>query len=483
MDHPRGLHAALLQNEGPDNPMHVGSLAVLDGAPFHDPSGRFRLDAVRAHVEAHLDGRPRFRQRLVDTPLHAGPPSWIDDPDFDVTHHVKLTLLPAPGTFEQLLALSESLQEETLDRTRALWELWFVDGLPGGQVAVVEKVHHALADGVDGVGALAAFCDPEPVDEPTEPDIWQPRPAPSRLGLVASTIGETLASCLGAVRAGAETLGHPARVLRGAFGGITELIAIVRPPWAPPSTLNRRVGPHRRLLVVRVDRDRIERAAEALGAAPTDVLLAGVAGGLRELLVERSDLPPGGMLQALVVDGHRPGPGTGSADNDDNRRPHFDAHIVPLPVAVVDHRIRLDRITEAMRALEGTHDTEAIRALLHEPTHLPGALAEALERVVSRQPPYNVVVSTSAGPSSARYLMGARLVEWIPILPLGQQVTVGIAAHEYGDQLILGVHVDPVACPDAGILRDGIDRTLGELLAEVPATPPRRSRRRAVAPG
>ena len=106
--------------------MHVGALTVFEGEPFFTPTGRFRLHDVRELVASRLDQLPRFRQRVQTVPLDAGQPIWVDDERFDVGYHVRLTALPRPGECPQLVALFERVQAQVLDRSRPLWELWFV---------------------------------------------------------------------------------------------------------------------------------------------------------------------------------------------------------------------------------------------------------------------------------------------------------------------------------------------------------------------
>ena len=142
---------AFLHVESPIAPMHVGSLAIFEGAPFFDGGGRFRLDDVRAHIAARLHLAPKFRQRLMTVPLAQGRPIWVDDEAFDLEHHVKQTALPHPGDDSQLLTLFARVQAQLLDRRRPLWEAWFVEGLESGRVALILKTHHAMVDGIAGV--------------------------------------------------------------------------------------------------------------------------------------------------------------------------------------------------------------------------------------------------------------------------------------------------------------------------------------------
>ncbi|MGH9049854.1 MAG: wax ester/triacylglycerol synthase domain-containing protein, partial [Acidimicrobiia bacterium] len=145
------LDSSFLHLERLETPMHVGALSVFEGEPFLDDRGHFRLADVRDLVSSRLHLIPRFRKRLMHVPGELGRPIWVDDDRFDIGYHVRLTALPAPGTRAQLLTLTERLQAGLLDRSRPLWELWFVEGLEDGHIALIQKTHHALVDGVSGV--------------------------------------------------------------------------------------------------------------------------------------------------------------------------------------------------------------------------------------------------------------------------------------------------------------------------------------------
>src|SRR6185295_9323427 len=157
-----------------ETPMHIGSLAILEGAPFFDERGRFRLADARHLVSSRLHLIPRFRQRPMDVPFGLGRPVWVDDERFDIGYHVRLTALPAPGSRAQLLALFERVQAQMLDRSRPLWELWFVEGLEGGHVGLIQKTHHALVDGVSAVDVATVLLDFDPEPTVLDPPEWTP---------------------------------------------------------------------------------------------------------------------------------------------------------------------------------------------------------------------------------------------------------------------------------------------------------------------
>ena len=110
------------------------------------------------------------------------------DPTYD-----RLTALPAPGSRRQLFELAERLMAQVLDRSRPLWELWFVDGVDGGEhVGLIHKSHHTLTDGISGVDIATVLLDF--TREPTvlDPDGWSPAPPPDPSRLVVDTMREQL---------------------------------------------------------------------------------------------------------------------------------------------------------------------------------------------------------------------------------------------------------------------------------------------------
>jgi len=178
--------AMFLHIEKAHQPQHIGSLGILEGHPFRDEAGRFKLDEVRGIIGERLHLVPRFRQRIMTVPLDQGRPVWVDDEHFDIAYHVRLTALPRPGTEEQLLALFSRVQSHLLDRRRPLWEFWFVEGLGAeggsehrGEVAIIQKTHHCLVDGISAVDLAMMLYDLTPEVTRYDPPPWRPSPPPS----------------------------------------------------------------------------------------------------------------------------------------------------------------------------------------------------------------------------------------------------------------------------------------------------------------
>jgi len=119
----------------------IGALAVLDGRRLLDPDGRFQIERVRDRVQERLHLVPRFRQLLYRPGLGLGWPLWIDAPSIDLAEHVRVFPLAPPADEARLLLACEELRHRRLDRSRPLWELWFLPGLPDGRVGLFMRVH------------------------------------------------------------------------------------------------------------------------------------------------------------------------------------------------------------------------------------------------------------------------------------------------------------------------------------------------------
>ncbi|MBM4242794.1 MAG: wax ester/triacylglycerol synthase family O-acyltransferase, partial [Deltaproteobacteria bacterium] len=173
-----GLDHAFLHFETPATYMHVALTAIFDGGSLARPDGGIDIERVRCHVASRLHLLPRYRQRLHFVPV-TGDPVWVDDDAFDLDLHVRHSHLPRPGTDEQLKSLIARLLERPLDRRRPLWEMYFVEGLPGNRFAMLCKVHHCMVDGIAGIELLAALLSPAAETRIEAPRRWTPRPVPA----------------------------------------------------------------------------------------------------------------------------------------------------------------------------------------------------------------------------------------------------------------------------------------------------------------
>jgi diacylglycerol O-acyltransferase / wax synthase len=135
-------------------PQEIGCLAVLDGGGLLDPDGRFLIEDVRAVVAGRLHRIPRLRQRLYRPGRGLGSPLWVDAAAFDLSDHVRVFPVPAPGDEAQLLLATEQLRSRRLDQSRPLWEMWFLPGPPENRIGLLIKVDHAMADGIAGLATI-----------------------------------------------------------------------------------------------------------------------------------------------------------------------------------------------------------------------------------------------------------------------------------------------------------------------------------------
>src|SRR6266508_2235779 len=360
-------------------PMHVAALSILDGGPLRGPEGLAWLDEVRARIEERLHLAPRLRQVLYQPGLGLGPAVWVGDAGFDIERHVRTRAIAPPGDEAALLDTCVQLNQRPLDRSRPLWELWLLTGLASGDVAMLLRLHHVVADGTAALALFGSMFDLAPdAPSPVAPT-WTPAPAPSSRDLLTDNLhrhGATL-------RAVRSPLGHPVQAVRRLQSNAAQLRRLLRASRAPGSSLNRAVGEHRRLLLVRGDLQRAKQVAHAHGATVNDVVLAAVAGGARALLASRAELAPGLRLRAMVPVSMR---AQGEADTSGNR---VGAMIVPLPVGEPD----------TIRLLEEIARTTAERK--RQPPFQPGGrgMQRWVVHAMAHQRRVNLFTSNLTGPA------------------------------------------------------------------------------------
>jgi WS/DGAT/MGAT family acyltransferase len=452
------LDASFLHLERLETPMHVGAVSIFEGAPFFDDSGRFRLAEVRRLVNSRLHLIPRFRKRLMSVPFEQGRPVWVDDARFDIGYHVRLTALPHPGSREQLLALTARVQAQLLDRDRPLWELWFVEGLEGGNIGLIQKTHHALVDGVSGVDVATVLLDFTP--EPTflEPPRWVVEPAPSPGRLFVDTIYERTTEPAEIARTARRITRAPQRTAArtGQLGRALSTL-VDRRSIVPSTMLNVRVGRRRRFEGVRVGLDDVKAIRQALGGTVNDVVLAGVAGGLRRLFEARGEDVTDLRLRALCPVSVR----------DDSERMQLgnrvSAMFVDLPVGEADAVGRLEAIRATTGDLKDRQQAVGAAFLVDLTQFAAPTLLGLAARLAHRQPFFNLVITNVPGPQVPLYCMGGRMLEAFPVVPLTRNTALGIAILSYCGQLHIGLYVDADALDDVTVLAAGLEDSFAEL--------------------
>ncbi|MBN2623401.1 MAG: wax ester/triacylglycerol synthase family O-acyltransferase [Acidimicrobiales bacterium] len=459
------LDAAFVWFEHPGTPVHVGAVATFEAGPLVDDRGELRLDDLRERIAARLDALPRLRRLLAPVPYEVDRPRWVDDPHFDVARHVRELRLPAPGDDDALRRAAEQIQSAVLPRDRPLWDLHLVTGLDGDRIGLIERVHHALVDGVSGVDLATILLDLEP-DTPAPPRRpWTPEPAPDGADLLVAGVRRQATA---PVRAAVRALRDPMGTLRDVATVGRGLAAIVGDGLlAPRSSLNGPLRGSRRLAWVRADLDDIRAAGHRAGGSVNDVVLAAVAGGLRSLLLERGEVLPADLvLRVLVPVSLRRDDEHGALGN------RVGAILAPLAVGIGDPDARLAAVVEAMRRRKQQPEADAVGRLLDSANALPPRAARILTRAVEYQPLVNLVVTNIPGPPVPLYAAGARMLEALPIVPLGANLTVGVAVLSYEGTLAVTLTADADACPDVDVLADGIERSLAGYAAG-PGSPTR----------
>ena len=436
------LDSSFLHLESRATPMHVGSLAIFEGEQFFDGSGRFRLAAVRDLVTSRLHHIPRFRRRLMAVPMEQGRPIWVDDDRFDISYHVRLTALPQPGSWDQLRALTARIQMHVLDRSRPLWELWFVEGLESGRVGLVQKTHHALVDGVSGVDVATVLLDFHQHAETEAAPPWSPAPVPSSARLLADTMRERATEPSELVRTARGLARTPQRVAsRASDVGRAVRSVLEFSPLAPATSFNRPVSASREFVGVTIDLVDVQRVRSQLGGTINDVVLAGVAGALRRRFVARDEVLPEAVrvLCPVSVRGDHETMQLGN---------RVSAMFVELPIAEPDPSVRLQMIGEVTRDLKEREQSLGASFLLGLTEYAAPTLLALAARLVHRQPFVNFVVTNIPGPQVPLYCLGARMIEAYPMVPLSQNLGLGIAILSYCGVLHIGLMADAIANPD-----------------------------------
>jgi WS/DGAT/MGAT family acyltransferase len=437
------LDNSFLLLEKPNAYMHVASTGIYQMGPLKTPEGGVDIELIKRGITGALHRIPRYRQKLAWIPLEHQP-VWVDDDRFNLNYHVRHASLPRPGDEEQLKRLSARVMGQRLDRTRPLWEMWIVEGLEGDRFAVINKVHHCMIDGVAGVDLMTVLMSTSPDAEIPEAPPFVPRPEPSGFELLRGELGRRIRLPFEAAR-DIRNFASEARDVRREFlsrlRALAETIGTTLRP-ASPTPLNQRVGPHRLFDWATMDIGEIKELRRALGGSLNDVVLAIATGAVRDFLQQRR-VDPGELdFRILAPVSVRTKEEGGKAGN------RVSAWIVPVPVGEPDPLERLKAISRRTAELKNSKQAVGAEVLTQVAEWTPATLLSLGARNATRLLPFNLVVTNVPGPQLPLYLLGAKMEEIYPYVPLADNLGLGIALFSYDGKLAWGFNADYGLVPD-----------------------------------
>lgn len=465
MERLSGLDASFLYMETPSMQMHVCFTVLCD--PANMPGG-FSFQKIVDLIESRALLNKEFRRRLVQVPLDLDHPLWIDDPDFDIVHHVRHVALPQPGTLQELGAMIGRISSSLLDRRYPLWEAWVIEGLADGRFALFVKFHHAAVDGVSGASLIQHLFDLE-ASEPAH--VQLSRPTGERIPPDGALVAAALQRRVTRPAQFIKLLGKSIESFGGVLFGEDQAAALpherATPYGAPRTHFNHQVGPRRNVAFAKLSLKQIKQLKKAAGVTVNDIVLAVCGGALRRYLQLQNDLPEKSLIAMVPVSVRGGAEVRGSIHN------RVSGMWATLATDVADRKQRLRQIHADAVAAKGTlQDIGGDMLEDWAEFGAPGAFNLAV-RLYSRMglsemapPVHNTIISNIPGPKTALFFAGAKIDAIYPMGPVMEGVGLNITLLSYGDSMDFGLLVDKDLMPQVWQLAAAIEDEFAALLLD-----------------
>lgn len=456
-----GLDASFLYLETSTQPLHVCSVLELDTSTI---PGGYTFARLRDDLALRIAAIPTFREKLANSFLNLDHPVWVEDEEFDIERHVHRIGLPAPGGRVELAEVCGHLASLPLGRRHPLWEMWAIEGLDGtdprkgGRLAVMTKIHHAAVDGVTGANLMSQLCSVE---------LSPPAPVP----VEASRGANPLRIVIGGLgRFATRPISLATSVLPATVNTVVDTVkrvtgggsAMAAPFAAPPTPFNASITAHRNVAFAQLDLADVKTVKNRFGVKVNDVVMALVAGVLRNYLLDRGELPDSPLVAMVPVSVHdrsnRPG------------RNQVSGMFASLETEIADPAERLKAIAEGGRAAK-EHSSAIAATLLQDWSQFAGPAVfgiamrvYARSRLTESRPVHNLVVSNVPGPQVPLYFLGAQVEAMYPLGPIFHGSGLNITVMSLAGKLNVGLISCPELLADLWDMADGFGVGMKELL-------------------
>jgi WS/DGAT/MGAT family acyltransferase len=455
-----GLDASFLYMETPTLHMHVAMTAVFDPATV---PGGYSFRRIRRLINDRIPLAPVFQRRLVEVPMRLGFPVWVDDPEFDIDNHLRRAALPAPGGMRELADFAADVISRQLHRDRPLWEMWIVEGVEDGKIALVAKMHHSTIDGVSGAELLGVLFDlePDPPEETARTARQLDSRIPSGFELVSQAMMTGLVAPFDIGRMLLRTTRSLFSIRRIRQG---EAAKAALPLTAPRTSINVAVHARRRVAFAAASLADAKALKNAMGTTVNDVVLAMCAGALRTYLLAGDELPDIPLVSVVPVS-VTPDVAELKGSN------KVSAMFVQLPCHVDDPLERLHLIHEGTKGAKEEHQALGATTLQNWAEHATPNVFAAAARLYTgmkladrHRPVANLVISNVPGPDFPLYLGGSQLLGMFPLGPVMDGMGLNITIMSYLGVLYWGLASDARAVPRLWDIAAAVPHALTELM-------------------
>ncbi len=472
MNHLTGLDAAFLHLESPETPMHVGSLNILELPPEY--SGDFMED-VRTHITNRMHLADIFQRKLLNMPFDIANPVWVKEEHLDIDHHIRHVIVPPPATRSTVDRLVARIHSSLLDRSRPLWEMYVLDGLPVPSsapegtryVGLYSKMHHAALDGMGGQVLAQAILDVSAVPRDEK------KPTRNRALYQADNFGvaELAASSV------AHNIGQSFKLAKTLPGLARKAFQILRPPksdsadssaermdwFAPKTPLNKPITNQRSFARFSIPLAESKRIAAINKVSLNDVVMAISAEGMKRYLADEGCHPDKALVAAVPV----------------SIRPEGNTELTnQVSMARMSLATNIKDPIERLKAIHAS--AEHAKSLLSDvktilPTDFPSlgapwlmsGVASTMIRsgITNAVPPMaNVVISNVPGPNMTLYFAGAKQISVYPVSIPYHGFGLNITLQSYNGWLDFGLIACRRLMPDVAELGNYMEAAHKKLL-------------------
>src|ERR1700712_2140549 len=429
-----GWDAVLLYSETPNVHMHTLKIAIIE----LDPASRgFTIDAFRQVIASRMDKLVPLGYQLIDVPFKFHHPMWRENCEIDFEYHIRPWRLAAPGGRRELDEAIGEIASTPLDRAHPLWEMYFVEGLANDRIAVVVKIHHALADGVASANLMAHGMDLMPTPQG---GVYSPDPAPTKRELMSTAFVDHMRH----IKRIPGTIAYTAQGVRRVRRSTRKFSPELSRPFTPPLTfMNHVLTPERRFATATLALADVKTTGKKLGATINDMVLAMSSGALRNLLL-RYDGKAEPLLASVPI----------SFDFSPERISgnQFSGMMVALPTDVQDPLERVQAAHDNAVFAKESHHLLGPELISRWAAYWPPSGTEAMFRWLSSRDGQNKVlnlnISNVPGPRTRGRVGGALVTEIYSVGPLTAGSGLNITVWSYVDQLNISVLSDGATLKD-----------------------------------